>query len=219
MPKRTIVYIDGFNLYHGLKGKYGKKYMWLDIEQFANLITPENHTFSAAKYFTSRIKGDPADPDKPKRQAVYWRAIKSLEPRVITIEGNYQAFQSHCKHCNTFIHCPNCGVPHIKPNEKKTDVNIATAMLVDAFENKCEQQILVSGDSDYENTLMELRRLFPEKELIVAFPPKRRNNKLMGENKCTSAFDIPEDAFSKAQFPETITTSDGKIIQKPAEWI
>jgi hypothetical protein len=219
MKKRTIVYIDGFNLYHGLKSKHGKKYMWLDIGNFSNHLTPIDHSLIVAKYFTSRIKPDSSDPDKPKRQALYLRAIKSLAPRVIIIEGNYQVFQSHCKHCNTYISCSNCGTPHFKPNEKKTDVNIATALLVDAFENKCDQQILVSGDSDYENTLIELRRLFPEKELIIAFPPKRRNNKLIGENKCTLAFDIQEDAFSQSQLPETISLSDGKVIQKPAEWI
>ena len=219
MKNRTIVYIDGFNLYYGMKGKYGKKYSWLDIEQFSNQITPIGHSLVVAKYFTSRIKRNSTDPDKPKRQALYLRVLKSFEPRVLTIEGNYQVFQSHCKHCNTYISCSNCGTPHFKPNEKKTDVNIATALLVDAFEDKCDQQILVSGDSDYENTLLELRRLFPEKELIVAFPPKRRNNKLVGENKCTLAIDIPEDAFSQTQLPERITLPDGRVIQKPAEWI
>jgi hypothetical protein len=31
-------------------------------------------------------------------------------------------------------------------------------MLVDAFEDICDAQILISGDSDYEYTLLELRR-------------------------------------------------------------
>ena len=201
-----------------MKSKYGKKYSWLDIEKFAMAITPKGNSLVLAKYFSSRIKGDATDPDKPKRQAIYWNAIRSLEPRVVIIKGNYQAFQSHCKHCNHLIRCKNCGVPHIKPNEKKTDVNIATAMLVDAFENRCDQQILVSGDSDYENTLMEIRRLFPEKELIVAFPPKRRNNRLMGNDKCTFAFDIQEDAFKKSQFPDVVLAAGNVLMKRPAGW-
>ncbi len=107
----------------------------------------------------------------------------------------------------------------MKPNEKKTDVNIATSMLVDAFENNCDVQILVSGDSDYEYTLQELRRLFPQMELIVAFPPKRRNNKLIGNDKCNSSFDIPEEAFSHSQFADRLLISGKKPIERPKEWI
>jgi hypothetical protein len=120
------------------------------------------------------------------------------------------------------VECKNCGIPHIKPNEKKTDVNIATAMLVDMFEKRCEMQILVSGDSDYENTLKELRRLFPKEDLIVAFPPRRRNNKLIGNDRCTMSFDIQENAFRDSQFSNTISykTKTGKVIKvtKPTSW-
>lgn len=95
-------------------------------------------------------------------------------------------------------------------------------MLVDAFEDHCDTQILVSGDSDYENLLKELRRLFPEKQLVIAFPPKRKNNRLIGKDKCTEWFIIEEATFQKYQFENvvTFTTSKGKrvVIEKPVEW-
>ncbi len=216
---RTIVYIDGFNLYYGLKQKYGRKYMWLNIEKFARNVTPAHGVLVSAKYFTSKLKGSSTKPEKVRRQSQFLRAVDTLFPNVVTIEGNYQSFQGHCKHCDNFINCQHCGTPYVKPNEKKTDVNIATSMLVDAFENHCDVQILVSGDSDYEFTLQELRRLFPQKEIIVAFPPKRRNNQLLGDDKCTSSFDIPEDAFSGAQFPDRILIDGKKPIEKPKEWV
>lgn len=216
---RTIVYIDGFNLYYGLREKYGRRYSWLNIQKFSQALTPTYASLVQTKYFTSKIRGFTTDPDKPKRQAHFLRAIKTLEPNVLMVEGKYQAFQSHCKHCNNFVYCPHCGMPHVKPNEKKTDVNIATAMLVDAFEDKCDIQIIVSGDSDYENTLKELRRLFPQKELIVAFPPRRKNNKLIGTDKCTLWFDIAEEAFSLSQFEERILVLGKKPIEKPKEWV
>jgi hypothetical protein len=28
---RVNCYIDGFNLYHGVHGEYGRKYLWLDV--------------------------------------------------------------------------------------------------------------------------------------------------------------------------------------------
>ena len=29
--ERVIVYIDGFNLYFGIREKFGKKFLWLDL--------------------------------------------------------------------------------------------------------------------------------------------------------------------------------------------
>jgi uncharacterized LabA/DUF88 family protein len=218
-PLRTIVYIDGFNLYYGLKRKYGKKYMWLNIDEFARNIAPPQGILVQTKYFTSRLKGNSTNPEKLRRQAQFLRAVKTLYPNVVIIEGTYQSFPSHCKHCDNLVLCSYCGTPHVKPNEKKTDVNIATSMLVDVFEDNCDVQILVSGDSDYEFTLQELRRMFPEKEMIVAFPPMRRNNQLIGNDKCTSFFDIPEESFSGAQFPDRILIDRKKPIEKPSEWV
>lgn len=219
-PKKTIVYIDGFNLYYGMKSRKWEKYLWLDLAKFSDAINPPNHKVVVTNYFTSRIKGLD-DPEKPKRQSMFLDAVETLKPAVEPIFGTYQAFQSHCKYCNNYVTCPHCNKPHVKPNEKKTDVNIATVMLVDAFEEKCDTQILVSGDGDYENLLIELRRLFPEKSLIVAFPPKRRNNSLIGINKCTDTFTIKKNAFSNSQFPRRIVfQSKGKkvILDKPSEW-
>lgn len=28
----VIAYVDGFNLYHGLHDKYGRRYLWLDLQ-------------------------------------------------------------------------------------------------------------------------------------------------------------------------------------------
>ncbi len=30
--ERVKAYVDGFNLYHGLKARHGRKYLWLDLQ-------------------------------------------------------------------------------------------------------------------------------------------------------------------------------------------
>lgn len=65
--KRAIVYIDGFNLYHGLKEKGWKKYLWLNLQAFAASIIPTDHQLIKNKYFTARVKAFLDDPDKPRR--------------------------------------------------------------------------------------------------------------------------------------------------------
>jgi hypothetical protein len=90
--KRAIVYIDGFNLYHGMKEKYGRRYSWLNLHEFAKSLIPMDAVLVRTKYFTSRIKGDIYDPTKHLRQAQYLKAVNSLYPTVIVIKGTYQVF-------------------------------------------------------------------------------------------------------------------------------
>lgn len=221
--KSAIVYIDGFNFYHGLKGKGWNKYLWLDLKLFSKKLLPPKHKLSLVRYFTSRIKAMPDDPDKVVRQSLYLDALTTSGTGVKIEWGNYQVFQSHCRHCDNPVHCPHCGEPHIKPNEKKTDVNIAVFMLSDAFESRCDTQILVSGDSDYQNVLCKLRELFPKNELIVAFPPKRKNNQLNKDNQCTDWFMVEEYMLKSSQLPESITFKNeygvDVTITKPPSWL
>ncbi|HEV2239346.1 MAG TPA: hypothetical protein VGR57_22005, partial [Ktedonobacterales bacterium] len=53
---RTIVYIDGFNLYY--RRLKGTVYRWLNIEEMCALLLPKNQ-IERINYYTARIK-DPA---------------------------------------------------------------------------------------------------------------------------------------------------------------
>lgn len=41
MKKRSIIYIDGYNLYYGLLK--GTAYKWLDLAVFARMLLPGDH--------------------------------------------------------------------------------------------------------------------------------------------------------------------------------
>ncbi len=42
--ERVKAYVDGFNLYHGLKTRHGRKYLWLDLQALAvRLLKPSQH--------------------------------------------------------------------------------------------------------------------------------------------------------------------------------
>ncbi len=39
---RVVAYVDGFNLYFGLKEGYGRRYHWLDLQRLvADLLQPD----------------------------------------------------------------------------------------------------------------------------------------------------------------------------------
>jgi hypothetical protein len=90
-------------------------------------------------------------------------------------------------------------------------------MLADCIENKTDCVMLISGDSDYETTLVELGRLFPKVRRVIAFPPKRRNPRMY--SCCDEYFDIERDAILSSQLPEPVTNpANGKKYPKPPEW-
>jgi uncharacterized LabA/DUF88 family protein len=104
----TYVYIDGFNLYYGaLKGS---PYRWLDIKALISRLLPSNYQTRRIKYFTARVSGA-ADPDAPRRQAIYLSALRTV-PEVEIHYGNFLSKTIWRPVMNLplgghFIDCPN----------------------------------------------------------------------------------------------------------------
>jgi hypothetical protein len=87
---RTNIYVDGFNLYYcALKGT---PYKWLNIKALVEYIFPRN-AVNRIRYFTALVKPPPWDPQKPQRQQVYIRALKTL-PNLSVHLGQ---FRSHSR--------------------------------------------------------------------------------------------------------------------------
>ncbi len=201
--QNVITYIDGFNLYFGLKEKYDRKYLWLDLEKLSTSLLKPGQELKVVKYFTSHIHGNTA---KIKRQNRYLEALGTL-PIINTYYGQYLV--------NDHV-CPACGnIEHI-PSEKMTDVNIATHILVDAFENRFDVAILISGDSDLSGPISEIKRLFPSKRIIVAFPPSRVSFEL--KRVAHAWFMIGRSKIDQSQFPEFVTKPDGYRLKRPVSW-
>lgn len=77
MPSKTIVYVDGFNLYYVLK-KHNLK--WLDLGALSKVLLTDNDVVSI-KYFTARARNRVGDLDIHVRQNVYLEALKT-DPRI-----------------------------------------------------------------------------------------------------------------------------------------
>jgi len=100
--------------------------------------------------------------------------------------------------------------------EKMTDVNIATEMLTDAFEDKFDTALLVTADSDLVPTIRALKRLFPTKQIVVFFPPGRYSAqlKIVADRQLT----IGRGTLAKSQFPDRIIKADGHVLERPQRW-
>ncbi len=201
--ERVIVYIDGFNLYFGMKEAGFNRCKWLNLELLSKNLLKANQEIISIKYFTSRLSNDP---DKQKRQATF---IEALETTGIKIYyGHYQSGTIECKRCGDIWQTYN---------EKMTDVNIATEMLIDAYQNSYDMAMLISGDSDLVPPIRALHRLFPGKRVFVAFPPKRYNASVALVAK--GSLTIGRKKFVDSQFDEDVKKKDGYLLRKPKDWL
>jgi hypothetical protein len=58
--ERVIAYVDGFNLYYGLKEAGYERYLWLDVHGLVrNILNPATQTLVRVNYFTSRVSDPP----------------------------------------------------------------------------------------------------------------------------------------------------------------
>nr|MDT0664731.1 hypothetical protein [Micromonospora sp. DSM 115978] len=126
----TNVYVDGFNLFYGaLKGT---PYKWLDLEEFCARLLPKDE-IHRIRYFTARVVARPHDPRQPDRQAAYLRAIATL-PKVSVHEGEFYVTYPRMRVHRTDSRPddPAEYVTVVKTEEKGSDVNLATHLVLDA---------------------------------------------------------------------------------------
>jgi len=125
---RAIIYIDGFNLYYGAL-KPNPSLKWMNPRKLVELIFPEVNIRSL-KYFTAHVTDRPSDPNQSQRQQTYFRALKTLSDFEI-IRGHYLSHPVRMP-----LEIPINGERYatvIKTEEKGSDVNLATLMLMDCF--------------------------------------------------------------------------------------
>ena len=201
--ERVNVYIDGFNLYFGLLEAGFSKCKWLSLNKLVHNLIQSNQKIADIKYFTSRVSNDP---DKQKRQTTYIEALETVSIKIYY--GNYQSDRTHCRLCG-----------NIWPtyHEKMTDVNIATQMLIDAYQDSYDMAMLISGDSDLVPPIRAIHKLFNKKRVFVAFPPKRHNASvaLIAKGSLT----IGRKKLVDSQFEIEVKKKDGFILRKPQSWI
>ena len=54
-PHRVAVYVDGLNLYHGLKSRRWRRYYWLNLHRLAERLLLSDQSLVMIRYFTARF--------------------------------------------------------------------------------------------------------------------------------------------------------------------
>lgn len=205
----TNVYVDAFNLYYGcLKGT---PYRWLDLGALCRRLLP-NDEIGSIRYFTATVSARPDNPGAPQRQQVYLRALATIPGLSI----HYGHYLSHVTRMPLAHPRPGGArtVEVVKTEEKGSDVNLATYLLLDAFKGECKVAVVISNDSDLK---LPIEVAQAELGLCVGVvnphPPARRSRALQP----TFFKQIRSSALAASQFPPMLRDARGEI-RKPAPW-
>ena len=204
--QRVSVYVDGFNLYYGLKSKGWRHYYWLDLRRLSENLLRPGQRLVMVRYFTAKIAPRDDDMDQQVRQDIYLQALTTLPDLHI----HYGHFLPKNRTCF------RCGAVEETYEEKMTDVNIAVELLGDAQDDVFDTAIIISGDSDLTRPTSAVRRRYPKKRVVVAFPPNRVSKQL--RKTATASFTIGRRIISDSQLPERVAKASGYVLRKPPQW-
>ena len=102
----------------------------------------------------------------------------------------------------------------VKTEEKSSDVNLATFLLLDAFKRECGTAVVVSNDSDLKLPIEVAQHEFGLRVGVVnPHPPDRRSRAL----RPTFLKQIRASALAACQFPPVLRDAIGEI-RKPEGW-
>jgi uncharacterized LabA/DUF88 family protein len=210
---RAVFLIDGFNLYHSVKDAshdlHGASTKWLDIASLCRSyihVIGNNAQIHGIYYFSAlALHLEASNPGVTQRHQAF---ISCLEATGVSCQIN--------RFKEKTITCPYCHRDIQRHEEKETDVAISTKMMELFHKDECNTVVLVTGDTDIAPAVRTSFLLFPDKEILFAFPYKRVNVEL--RMLVRKSIKIRKDHYTRYQFPDPFILPDGTQISKPSRW-
>lgn len=206
---RARIFIDGFNFYHR-KLKHSKT-KWTDLKKLSEELLATTDTVERIRYFTADVSPRAGDEDAPFRQQAYFRALKTI-PELEIHKGTFLTKSIHRpivgqEQTYVFVH---------DTEEKGSDVNLASYLLMDGFCDLYDVALVMSQDTD----LLEPLRMVKEelgKIVIVAWfedsQPGKRHRKV-----ASSVRHVSDGMLRRSQFPNPVLGKGGVKLYRPESW-
>lgn len=102
----------------------------------------------------------------------------------------------------------------IVTEEKGSDVNIATHLLVDGFQGRYDIAAMITNDSDLKLPVEMVRNIL-KKPVGIICPHEHPSREL--KKVATFFKTIKPEIYKECQFPESFADKNGKV-HKPKEW-
>ena len=205
---RVSAFVDGFNLYHALDGA-GQDYLkWIDLRRLCQVFAPTpDHELGSVYYFSAFATWRP---EAHRRHKAFVLALAAVG--VTTVMGKFKEKDRVCW---------NCRFRWKDHEEKETDVNIALHLLRDAYQDRFDRALLVSGDSDLAPAVRMVRELFPQKAVRIIAPYGRDHSMELVDaaGGVAEARRMRLIHLERSLLPAEIVGADGSVVTtRPAKY-
>jgi uncharacterized LabA/DUF88 family protein len=217
---RTIVYVDGFNLYFRLLQKR-PALKWLNIKALAERVLKPANQIIAVRYYTARVSGR-LDPQGPGRQQVYLDALATV-PEISVHMGMFLSSEKFAGLVHPPEFRPVASLPRpwpdvvkvLKVEEKGSDVNLACHLLLDAFQGNFDVAAVLSNDSDLVEPIRIVTQVL-RKPVGLLSPVNNPNPELSHASSFIRRLSVSDLAAS--QFSDPLPRPGEPDLGKPATW-
>jgi len=220
MTLNTNFYIDGFNLYY-LAVK-NTPFKWLDIAKLCATLRPKAHV-NRIRYFTARVSALPHDPGASDRQDVYLRALRTIQNLTIH-EGLFTSWPRRLPIFPLIYPDPTRPpelVKVLRTEEKGSDVNLATYLLIDCFDNDFDEAVVISNDSDLLLPIEMVTNKLGKIVVVINPNSDRHRARIVNRDlkRASSLYIrmINKKMLANCQFSDTLADSQG-TFHKPSTW-
>ncbi len=217
MVARAAAFVDGLNLYHGLRDAALLNYRWLDVEGMADSLAADaggplgvSLDVTRIVYCTSPV----ADKGAARRQDIYLQALQQHCSRVEIRRGTYEEKTRECARCGTRVGFQT---------EKQTDVNLAVEKTLEAAKpvgHRAEVHLLVTGDTDLLPAVRAARSRGIE--VVAIAPPARARARGAFNAVASKTLRVLERHLRDNLLPDVVelTTRDGEAypLRPPGGW-
>jgi len=209
----VAAYVDGFNLYYGMKAAYRRKYLWLDVVELVRRLRPKDQ-IAIVRYFSAVVKNEPA---AAKNQTDYLEALQAQNGASIDVRlGRFKDRTIRpCRRCGKPYSC-GCPREYKSYEEKETDVALGAMMVADAALGVGDVTLLISADSDLVPAVEAVKLVDPTRPVYLGMPPGNLRPSKRFTN--VGSFYIRESALLAAQLPPAVVDRNGSTYVRPGKW-
>jgi hypothetical protein len=218
---RTIIYVDGFNLYYRLLATH-PALKWLNIKKLAQTLLNPANVIVGVKYYTARVSGR-VDPLAPARQQLYLDALKTV-PDISVYMGTFLLTEKFAGLVKPPEFRPRITLPPPRPDvvkiikveEKGSDVNLASHLLLDAFQGAFDVAAVLSNDSDLVEPIRIVTQVLGKPVGLLSPVPNPTRD--LG-HAASFIRRISVSDLGASQFPDPLIRADGMALNKPRTWV
>ncbi len=156
--ERVMMFIDGSNLYHSLKGFF--KRTDIDIGKFCQKLLGRRRLIRI--YYDNARVGRQEEPERYRDQQAFFDSVSAIP---------------YCELRLGRLVYSNW--PNSPPYEKGVDVQLTTDLLTHAFKNNYDVSVLIAGDTDFVGALQAVKD--NGKNVEVALFGKERTSRPLRE--------------------------------------